>query len=212
MKMYKIMTARCLILSGISLICLSCEDSQHSSSQKSVVERSSKSSQKTFYLPPDRNPRTAHEIEDALIGYWAPEVEATIQAMKAAPEINPQTVVAARATITRILDSLVIEIPSRGRFSIHMMGQENKFRYLVDSIDKENEILHVNASRGAEEQSPNSATFDLDGDKLIFTSPEGGLTDKLILYRIDRDIFEQRLNLDSPEISCDQRKETANEK
>tara|TARA_B100001094_G_scaffold146546_1_gene141910 strand:+ start:55 stop:693 length:639 start_codon:yes stop_codon:yes gene_type:complete len=211
MKMYGITAAHCLILSGVSLISLGCEDSQSSSSQKSAGGRSAKSSQERFSSAPDSNLRTAREIEDALIGCWAPDVKATIQEMETSPGINPQQGVAARAMVTRILDSLVIEIPSRGRFSIHMMGQEEQHHYHVDSIDKKNEILHVKASRGAKEQPPDSATFDLDGDNLIFSTGEGGLTDTLILYRIDRDIFEQRLNLDSPEISGDQREETANE-
>ena len=84
MKRAKITAASALILSGVPLLLPSCEDTQSPSAQSSSADLSPKSGRIPVGSSPGSRPETSRDIEEILIGYWAPELEATTRAIERA--------------------------------------------------------------------------------------------------------------------------------
>ena len=80
-----------------------------------------------------------------------------------------------------------------------MLGQENTASYVVSAKDKENDILYIEITRAGKEGAPEFATFHLEGNNLVLTTDVGGSINPLVLSRIDRATFEERLTHDEAE-------------
>ena len=190
MKRLMITAARSLLFSGMLIQLPGCKDTQSSSAKNPSVDPPARPARKVASSSPRSAPVTSRNIEDNLIGYWAPDLEASLRRSNL-----PETGDGARSLMMRILESLLVEISSKGAFSIHMLGERVTNSYVVSFADIENEILHVETTRAGEEQTPGTATFQLAGDTLIFTTGEAGAMKELVLSRIDQTTFETRLGL-----------------
>lgn len=84
MNRAKITAASALILSGVPLLLPSCEDTQSPSAQSPSADLSAKSGRIPVGSSPGSRPETSRDIEEILIGYWAPELEATTRAIERA--------------------------------------------------------------------------------------------------------------------------------
>ena len=83
-----------------------------------------------------------------------------------------------------MLSSMAVEIPEKGKFFIHMMGQKQEATYIVKSVDLSSNSFNVETTTEGEdgEMELESGTFTINGETLALS---GGKEDGPVLLGLE---------------------------
>lgn len=130
------------------------------------------------------------ELEDEMIGYWAPDVDATKKTLDETMKDKPDELAAAKALVEPILSSMALQIPAKGRIVMYFMGVPQPSTYTVLSVDSKARTLGVEMTENGNGQR---GEITIDDDQMTL-SKDG---ETLILDRIDEATFKKRQKVPS---------------
>ncbi len=206
MKTFPLLTGSALAALAVSLTLVSCGDKDAESSDPSERKSSSKANPVGSGADAGEKITPPVDLESEVIGYWAPDTERIMQEMEEKMKDEPQALAATRALMGPMLSSMAVQIPEKGKFSIHMMGQKQEATYIVKSVDLSSNSLNVETTTEGEdgEMEVESGTFTINGEKLDLTGgKEDGPLDSLFLIRIDEAAFKKRQDAKIPDSILD---------
>ena len=206
MKTFLLLTCSALAALAVSLTLVSCGDKDAEPSDLPERKSSSKANPVDSGTDGGEKATPPVDLESEVIGYWAPDTERIIKEMEEKMKDEPEALAMTRALMDPMLSSMAVQIPEKGKFSIHMMGQKQEATYIVKSMDLSSNSLNVETTTEGEdgEMEVESGTFTINGEKLALTGgKEDGPLDSLFLIRIDEAAFKKRQDAKIPDSILD---------
>ncbi len=206
MKTFPLLTGSVLAALAVSLTLVSCGDKDAESSDPPERKSSPKANPLDSGTDGREKATPPVDLENEVIGYWAPDTERIIREMEEKMKDEPQALAMTRALMAPMLSSMAVEIPEKGKFFIHMMGQKQEATYIVKSVDLSSNSFNVETTTEGEdgEMELESGTFTINGETLALTGgKEDGPLDSLFLIRIDEAAFKKRQDAKIPDSILD---------